>query len=209
MSRTKVRKIMYKVAFSGCILAVSVAVFLFIMIPWMHAFLSKSKPVPAENMVVSGWLWTFTEIMDQAAVEFISNDYQRIIVTGDSANITHAKESFIQRGIAGEQIEIAPRIHHRGWQNTFQEAEGLKWYLEKKVPDVHAVNVVAGSMHGKKTFVIFKRVLGKSCNVGIITFKTGYYNEKRLWAEPAAIKWTMEYFIGYLYALVWNFPVKQ
>lgn len=200
----KIKK--YKLLRFGSIATVVGVLFLFTGIPWMHTFLSKSEPIPASVMVVSGWLWGFDGIMNQTVAEFKKKVYHSIILTGDSLDIAKAKESFLSKGIAAENIEMVPRIHHRGWQNTFQEAEGLRSYLEKKETRVQAVNVIAGAMHGKKTLVIFKRVLGSSCNVGIITFKTGYYNEKRVWASPSAIKWTLEYFIGYLYALVWQFP---
>lgn len=175
---------------------------LILVIPKIHSFLSQCNPVNSEILVIQSWI--FDTMMDQATAEFNRSCYHRIILTGPIQSTTRGEKRLLERGISEDVIEQAFYISAK-YHRTFREAYALKEYINMHYQDIKAVNIATGSVHGKKTHKIFKKILGDSIDVGIITFKSNNYDEKCLWFSPLGIKVTLEYFIGYLYALVWNF----
>lgn len=177
-------------------------VFFAAIIPMLHRFLSKSKPVAANVLVMQGWI--FDTMVDQAVAEINRGNYTKIIVTGSGHVVQSGRKKLFDRGVGAQKIEIAPFYAKKNSHRTFREAHSLKKFLQQHYPDVRSINVVTSSVHGKKTYTIFKKVLGDSINIGIITCRSNFYNQDRLWMSPLGVKVTLKFFIGYVYGLLWN-----
>lgn len=188
-------------------LVVSFPITFFMLLPWLHLFLSRNHLVSAKTLVIQGWI--FDTMMDQATAEFHRGNYERIIVTGTGNSTKNGRARLMERGIDQSLIAVAiAKAIKKGWHNTFSEAYGLKWYIRNYAPEINAVNIVTSAVHGRKTETVFKKVLGDSIAVGVITCRSNYYNADKIWTSPLGIKVTIKFFIGYLYALVWNVRVQ-
>lgn len=174
----------------------------------VYRFLSDDHPVAAQVLVVQGWVvgpW----IKGMVTSEIERGGYKHIIITGTEEEVVPAKELLIENGISQEIISSAVIINKKKQHRTFHEAFGLKYYLEDNMPGLRAVNVVTASIHGKKTHIIFKKVLGDSLQVGIITGKRGAGDPSRWRRSLPGIKKMVKYSIGYLYAVIWNMHIDR
>jgi hypothetical protein len=188
--------------FIGFILAsVLMYVLLFWVLPDIYRFLSTEKPVRANVLIVQGWLLPF--MYDEVAKRIHCDSLSLIVVTGEKKDVLCGKNQLISRGVCTDKIDIAPSNDRLKFSGTFQEAYALRTYLQAKYPDITAVNIFTISVHGRKSLVSFKRVLGKDIKVGVLTCKKNAFDETRLWQSWMGLSLTIKYFIGYLFALVW------
>ncbi|HJX35554.1 MAG TPA: hypothetical protein VJ280_01200 [Dehalococcoidales bacterium] len=190
----------------GIVLAlVLICLFLLWGLPNIYRFLSEEKPVQTDVLIVQGWLYPF--MYDEVAKRIHCDSLSLIIVTGKRKDTLYGKSQLIRRGICPDKIDVAPYDERLTFSGTFQEAYTLRTFLKAKYPGVTAVNIFTISVHGRKSLVMFKRVLGKDVEVGVLTCKKNAFDETRLWHSWMGISLTIKYFIGYLYALVW--PIEE
>jgi hypothetical protein len=84
-----------------------------------------------------------------------------------------------------------------------------RWYLNSPFKG-KPVNIVSLGPHSRRTWMIYKRVLGKNTDVGIIMVNNRRYNRKNWWKSPEGIKDTIHEMASYIYTLfVWPFLNKE
>lgn len=177
----------------------------YFMLPTFYRFLSEEKPVNSEILVVQGWLFPF--MYDEVASRVLCDSVSTIIVTGSQKTVAIGVSQLVSRNVCPEKIVASPYSDSCKGIHTFREAYGLRSYLLNNRPDILDLNVFTSAAHGKKTLVIFKKVLGKNIRVGIMTCKKNGFDETRLLHSRGGIRVTVEYLLGYLYGLVW--PVNN
>lgn len=186
---------------------------LFLIAPAVHSFLSITKPVKADILVIEGWVFDY--MLDEAVDLYKKGRYKYIITTGGVRKYSHNKiaggadstaeyaaKRLVNCGIGPESIFTASgsaaKDHH-----TYNAAFGLrKWVLNNK-PEIKTLNIFTGGPHGRKTYHIYKKVLGKNITVGIISSEIKHYNPKYWWTSFTGISVTFDYIVGYIYALVY------
>lgn len=201
----------YRFIILSIILFVIIA--LFLIAPTIHPFLSITKPVKADILVIEGWLFDY--MLDEAVDLYKKGKYEYIITTGGARNFSHNKiasganssaeyaaKRLVNRGIDPESIFTAsgPAVknHH-----TYNSAFALKKWMLNNMPEIKTLNIFTGGPHGRKTYNIFKKVLGENIKVGIISSKIKHYNSKYWWTSLRGSRVTFKFIVGYIYALVY------
>jgi len=165
-----------------------------------YSFLALTRPVEAEVLVVEGWLRDY--MLDEAVDEIRSGNYSYILTTGFKNEIMNTaekcKEKIIMRGVDSSCVYAvaAPAVDNEHTLATAMEIR--KWLGNKRINNV---NIFTGGPHGRKSLVIFQKVLGKSVNVGVISSQIRHYPPEYWWTSIRGIKVTMKYLIGYVYSL--------
>ena len=75
-----------------------------------------------------------------------------------------------------------------------------EWYLKSSFKDT-PVNIVSLGPHSRRTWKIYKSVLGKTVDTGIIAVNNKGYNAKNWWRSLAGIKDTIHEMVSYIYTL--------
>jgi hypothetical protein len=173
----------------------------------IFAFLSVNKPVKAKVLVVEGWLFDY--MLKDAADEFFTGNYTYCVISGQRDrgvryDSSSAEAVLINAGIDSSKIKRAAS-YKNSFHRTYQQANSVKNWLKKNDPSVKSINVFTGGPHGRKTWTVYKRVLGKDFEVGIISCRIQHYNADRWWTSKRGLLVTTKFAIGYIYALVWPF----
>ena len=156
-------------------------------------------------------------MLDAAVKEFNSHNYRYILTVGFDTTATttdygktveKVAEKLRTRGIDFASIFVAlcrnVRVH-----KTYNYAVSAKKWLMQNDPKITAVNVFTAGTHGRKTYTLYKRALGKRYAVGILSCEIKHYNPQRWWLSRRGLYVTSKFGFGYLYALVWPFPKKK
>ena len=196
------------------ILIIGLLASLVICLLQLHNFLAITRPVRAEVLVVEGWLFDY--MLDQAAEEFKTGNYQLLITTGCRDQFQNLPE---RGGFAGHAEYAAAYLAGRGIDpgrimtvpapdvknhRTYQAGLALKKWLAGH-PGIHAINIYTGGPHARKTYTIFRRVIGRAMDTGVIACTMTHYNPRYWWGSARGVSVTLRFFIGYLYALCWPF----
>jgi hypothetical protein len=80
-----------------------------------------------------------------------------------------------------------------------------KWLADSKVETL-GINVFTLGAHARKSLVLFKRALGGSVPVGVISGTEDGYDTERWWLSMRGIYTVLRKTVGYLYAEWWPLP---
>jgi hypothetical protein len=185
---------------------------LFIVLRSTHAFLSMNAPVPANLLVVEGWAPDYA--LEQAAKEFERGDYTLLIASGgpleSGSHLSRYKTyaelaelSLREIGMQPRQVVAAPA--EKVYRNrTFVSAISVRDLIAEQSLDARGLNVVSVGAHARRSWVVYRKVLGDTCPVGVISFPPQDYDPDRWWASSDGAKQTLTEVIGWLYEVVFN-----
>ncbi|MFN0126421.1 MAG: ElyC/SanA/YdcF family protein [Verrucomicrobiales bacterium] len=175
----------------------------------VYPFLAVTERVPAEYLVVEGWIGR--PAMEAAAAEFERGGYRWAISTGGPVDgLGHYINDFqttasvgadVLRavGVPADRIQMAPaRVH--GNDRTFTAAVALREWLEEKQIDVRGMNVVTEEAHSRRTRLLYQMAFGESIPVGVISIPSADYDSRRWWESSAGVREVLAESIAYLYA---------
>lgn len=139
----------------------------------IYSFLAMNKPVHGEILIIEGWIpRTFLE---EASTVFGQGSYNLLIIIGSPSeeqadnSLTHQfKKELVLLGVPEEKIKIVPVGQSKG-SRTFSRAKAASLWLSKITPPVEKVDVFTASVHGRKSRLLYKRALGETVQVGIIS----------------------------------------
>jgi len=189
--------------------------FLFTLIGawWLEAdnFLSCTRRVPADVIVVEGWIGV--RGIQAAAREFERGGYRYIVTTSGSTSnrwgderwnyAESAKEELLRDGINPAQIVVAlPRetASHR----TFESARAVDLSLRTRGIFAKNVTVFTLGPHARRSCLIFEKVLGDHSNIGVISWKPIADQSGRWWKSSERSEDIAKETIGFLYELLFN-----
>lgn len=165
----------------------------------LHTFLSPTRPVGTEVLVVEGWLPDY--MLDEAADLIRSRGYRYVVTTGLQTGTKNGadacKQKLERRGIEAARIHAiasGPAV-----QNTLNSARTVRSWLEGR--GVHAVDIFTSGTHGRKSLVVFEKVFDRGVNVGVISARIHHYPPVYWWTSLRGTRVTLEYLLGYVYAL--------
>lgn len=97
-------------------------------------------------------------------------------------------------------IKAIPVLYTK-FSRTYSCALAFKeWYLKSSFKD-KPVNIVSLGPHSRRTWMIYKKVLGKNIDVGIIAVNNRGYDMNNWWKSLAGIKNTIHELVSYIYTL--------
>jgi uncharacterized SAM-binding protein YcdF (DUF218 family) len=175
-------------------------------------FFALTEKLPAEALVVEGWLGY--EAFRAAKVEFESGGYRYLITSGgfhrnnwgpERWNYAEQSARYLRyQGVPPDQI-IEARAGESGSQRTRESALAVRRELQARGIHLKAVNVFTLGAHARRSRLIYDKVLPAGTEVGVIAWYPADQNPAEPWwrsteRAEALIKET----VGYAYELLLN-----
>ncbi|KMQ51456.1 hypothetical protein CHISP_1703 [Chitinispirillum alkaliphilum] len=168
-------------------------------------YLSVSKPVDGEILIVEAWI-NHGAIIEAVEV-FKRGAYKYLLVTGNRDYLPSAIQTIKHTGLQDEFIRISEIPNDSTGHNTFDMAYAAKNWLRTNDPSIEVFDVFTESVHGRKSWVVFRRVFGEEFEVGIKSSLYWHYGIEGWWKSRAGIRCYLKSYLGYVYALIWPFSL--
>ncbi len=176
-----------------------------------ESFLSLTSRLPAEVLVVEGWIG-YAGIR-AAAAEFEERGYQYVVVTGGlpeegwvERRLSYAEmaeRELIRSGVAQEKIIAAP-VEDIQRQRTYQSAVAVWKALQARNAQPKALNVFTLGPHARRSFAVFTKVFWPTTNVGVVSWVPSGYWAAPWWRSSARAKELLTETPAYLYEELLN-----
>lgn len=178
----------------------------------IHSFLSVTRRVPADVLVIEGWV---PDLVLKAAIqEFQQGQYQFIVTSGGprprghltSDYPTYAAEAAAalrKLGFPQDKIIEAPgepTLRDR----TFHSAQAVKNKLAELNIKQVGLNIVTEGNHARRTWTVFRRVFPEPNRVGVIACPPVEYDPTRWWASSEGAKGTLIEAFGWLHDAIFR-----
>jgi hypothetical protein len=174
----------------------------------IHSFLAVNSPIPADVLVVEGWLPDYA--LKGAMAEFQSGSYRQLITTGVALPIGYylaeyktfaelAAATLLALGFEASRLTAVPTDNALK-DRTAAAAVTLKQWLSTSDLKVSAINLYTMGAHARRSWFIFKEALAPDIKVGIIAAEPLDYDASTWWQSSAGVKTVMFETIGYVYA---------
>lgn len=184
------------------------------LITWLflaniYGFLAVTKPVPANVLVVEGWVHDYA--IRVGVAEFQSGKYHGVFATGgpvagtgdytsDFKTAAHVGAGLLlASGLPPERLVMVPsRIKTK--DRTYGAALALKQHFQKEGMDVKSFNIVTENVHARRTRLLYQEAFGPDVKIGIIAARNPDYNPGRWWRYSSGVRDVIGETITYLYA---------
>ena len=163
-------------------------------------------------MVVEGWIhYAYVPIILE---EFNRNNYKRIVVIGLDKSFSSEKKNDEKtpnaeltamrlRLLSKYTINITAVNSESVMKNrTFNYMVGFKNWLIRELPNTKSLNLISPSVHARKSYILLRRILPPSINVGVISTPALSYNPKYWWLSKRGLWLVFKNSISYIYALL-------
>jgi hypothetical protein len=181
-----------------------------VLLATIHPLLSSNDPLNTNILVVEGWLPDYA--LHEAVLVFRQGNYSQVFTTGASfgnekepdscSSLAHcAAQKLVELGIE-EEIVVAVPSPAAEKHRTDDAARALRQYLYERRSDINAVNVFTVGVHGRKTHLVYEKVLRPNIQVGILTVEPQTYDARFWWLSWEGIQWVTLDLAKYLRALL-------
>lgn len=175
-----------------------------------ESYLSRTNRVPAEVLVVEGWIGPIG--IRAAKTEFDRGSYRYVVVTSglsgepwDTQRWEYsvvAEHQLLQMGIPVERIVRAtPRNTER--QRTFESAAAVARALKERGLRPTSINVFTRFVHARRSRLVYAKVLG-NCNVGVIGWLPPGTGSIKWWNDSDRADDLMKESIGFIFEALFN-----
>ena len=191
----------------GLLLTSLLTLFLFILLN-IHPFLAPTAPISAEALVVEGWIPDYA--VAEAMAEFEQGSYQILITTGvelpkgsylstykNMAELTAA--TLLELGFDGNQLVVIPVIETVKVNRTLAAAKAVENWLKTTDLQVKRLNLYTFGPHARRSWIIFKKALTPSVQIGVIAVPPQDYEVDRWWLSSQGVRVVIGEVIAYLY----------
>jgi hypothetical protein len=186
--------------------ALVVLILLAILSIWLwvygEAFLSLTHRLPAEVLVVEGWIGN--EGLRAAATEFERGGYYYIATTGGQTKDRQgpsnyaeiAAKELILLGLPENRIIIAPtgEIEH---ERTFNSAVAARRALNRRGIEPKAINVFTMGPHARRTRLVYAKVFASGADIGVVAWTPSNYKSEPWWWSISRTKCYLKEIVGY------------
>ncbi len=169
---------------------------------FVFSFLSLNRPIKAQVLVIEGWLTD--RMLKEAAGEFKRGKYSYCLVSGRSFSSHMPMRVIIRSGIDSVAVKFTDAETRRG-HNTYHIALASRQWLRMHDPAVSTLNVFTAGPHGRKSWIIFKRVFGHDYSIGVISSSIERNDTDLWWESEQGLCNVVKYGIGCIYAQFWPF----
>ena len=178
----------------------------------IHDFLSISKPLESEYLVVEAWI-TNRETLQDAADWFLAGHCDTIIVAWVSSKEAQPSRAEATRitlrsmGVDDKAIKVID-VPSTSQSRTLETARAVKRYLMSQADkkNTMSINVFSLGVHARKSYVIFRSVFKPEYKVGIVAGTEKGYDTRYWWISPRGTYIVIRNTFGYLFALFLESP---
>ena len=174
----------------------------------LQPFLAVTKPVPANVLVVEGWVPDY--VLKDAANEFQQGRYEYLLVTGgpllkgflisgysSEAALAAACLRTLHVLSASQLLEAPCAFTYRN--RTFESARAAQTKLLASGVQVQGANVITVGTHARRTWLVYQKVFKPQTDIGVICHPDEEYQADRWWQSSAGIKAVLTEGLGWAY----------
>jgi hypothetical protein len=175
-----------------------------------ESFLSLTRRLPAEVLVVEGWIGR--DGLRGAAAEFAQGGYQYVVASGGltsdrweerrSTYAEIAEHYLIRYGLSRDKIIVAPSRAEN--MRTIESAVAVWRALQAAGIHPKTVNVFTFGPHARRSRLVFAKVDGPGTDVGVIGWVPPGYVAVPWWRSSERARDLLEETTGYLYEALLN-----
>lgn len=168
-------------------------------------FLNLTRPITSETMIMEGWVPDYMK--KEICQHYWRGQYKRLIVTGGpimqgfflSEYRTYANlgaATMIALGIDPHEVVAvsAPLVDS---YRTAAAASSLKAYMLNL--GIASCNIYTLGSHARRSYFIFRQVLGPDIAVGIIAMPDDRYRSDRWWSTSIGFRMVIAEALAYFY----------
>jgi hypothetical protein len=159
--------------------------------------------------VVESWLPDYA--LEAAVAEFKRGGYRYVVTCGRTLGEEWLKARFktgaefaaanlAALGLATNVIVAVPPPPVSR-DRTYASALALKdWLQRDDARSIRAVNLFSLGPHSRRSWLLFRKALGRRVKVGVVSCADHGYDSRRWWASSNGVSATVNEAIAYLYA---------
>jgi hypothetical protein len=176
-----------------------------------ESFLSQTRRVPAETLIVEGWIGR--EALPFSKHEFERGGYKRLIVTGGLTGYTWARERWsvteiaqrdlLRLGFPEDKLLLAPCDDVEN-QRTYFSAVAARRAIERQGWKVESINVISRGPHARRTHSVYSKVFGSDVAVGVISWNPYASHGRAWWRSSVRAKELLDETFGWTYEALFN-----
>ena len=180
----------------------------------LYPFLAPNKPPHEGLFVVEGWIHDFA--LDEAVRIYHAGNYSKIICTGvpiETGSYIQQFKSYpemttarlIELGI--DESDIITSISEETKKDrTYVAATAMRTHLMAYNIVETNVHLVTTGPHGRRSRLLFQKVLGKNYNVGVTCLDDSGYDPEHWYAYSDGVRSVIGELIAYVYAKFLFYP---
>ena len=173
-----------------------------------HSFLAVTDRIPAETLIIEGSIPTYT--LNQAASEFASGHYQRVLVVRPVYDTVDKYESgrysgdymaasLVQCGVPHDSVDtLFCSVVEK--DRTYHSALAVKHWLEQNGVWVKSIDVATLGPHARRSRLLYEKAFGKDTKVGVIALQDKNYDPNHWWRSSEGVREVLGEGIAYIYA---------
>jgi DUF218 domain-containing protein len=161
-----------------------------------ESFLSLTKRLPADVLVVEGWIGS--DGVRAAAAEFERRGYQYVVATGGlstargwgEAGWSYAEgadHELIRSGVPEDRIMVAPSEDAES-QRTYESAVAVRRSLAARGIHPKALNVFTWGPHARRSRLVYAKVFQPGTEVGVVSWVPSGYQAVPWWRSSERAK---------------------
>ena len=177
-----------------------------------ESFLSPTRRLPAEILVVEGWIGP--EGVCAAAKEFEQRGYHYIIATGGlttnhgweqggSSYAEMAERELIRSGVSKDKIIVAPARDAES-RRTYESAVAVWQALQARGIQANGLNVFTFGPHARRSRLVFAKVCQPATQVGVVGWAPSRCKRVEWWRSSERSKELLTETAGYAYEILLN-----
>jgi hypothetical protein len=176
-----------------------------------ESFLSPTRRLPAQVLVVEGWAGR--DSMPAALGEFRRGGYKLLVTAGGSTgdnwaarNWNYAElaaEELLRRGLLKDQLLVA-QAESVDTQRTYRAALAVRKALEARGPLPATINVWSRGAHARRSRLVFQKVFGPKTRVGVVAWEPEAELTRPWWHSSTRSRDLLEETVAYFFERVLN-----
>jgi uncharacterized SAM-binding protein YcdF (DUF218 family) len=177
-----------------------------------ESFLSLTRRLPAEVLVVEGWIGR--DGVRAAGAEFEQRGYQYVVATGgpntaegwQEEGVSYAEmtqRELIRSGVAQDKVILAPAKDSE-IQRTYESAVAVSEALRLRGIKPKSINVFTLGSHARRSLMIFTKAQGPQTKVGVVGWVPSDYQDMQWWQSSERAKELLTETAGCLYEALLN-----
>ncbi len=176
-----------------------------------EAFLAETTRIPAEVLVVEGWIGR--EGFQAALAEFRQGTYRYLVTSGGvSTNnwdnqrwnyAESARNEFIRLGVPSEVIIAAP-AGDNAEQRTYESAVAVARELEARGIHPHALVVFTIGAHARRSRLVYAKASPQSIAVGVISWTPSFLPKGPWWKSSVRAEALLKETVGWCLEILFN-----
>ncbi len=178
-------------------------VILVALLTTIHPFLAVNAPVDGEILVVEGWL--SRKELQLAVEEYHRGRYRMIVTTGGPINDGTSKTYAVLAAESIRKLGLDPKFvtavsaPYAPTDKSFTTALAFRKWLINAFGNVKTLNIFTSGVHGRRSRVLYRKMLGPGIEVGVLSVKETRYNPLFWWLSQKGIRKVVRNTAGYVY----------